>query len=121
MSIYSEIILDHYQAPRRFTTLKKFNFSSSVANSLCGDALTFQGRIIGQKLVDVGFQGHGCAISIASASILLEKICGLDISEIKKISSEEVVKDLGINLSPNRLKCALLSWEGVLKLIDNKL
>jgi len=120
MTVYSDNILDHFQFPRNKKKLIKKNVSFSVNNSSCGDSLTFEGHIENNVLTDIGFTGSGCAISMASASIISQKVKGLKIEEILNIKKEDVFLYLGIDLSINRVKCALLAWEGILKLVSEK-
>jgi nitrogen fixation NifU-like protein len=115
MSIYSDFILDNYQSPKNFKEISDPDFKVAVTNSLCGDNLQFFTKIEHSKIKEIGFTGSGCAISIASASILTEFVKKKSLSEVIKISSKDVVSMLGIELTPIRLKCALLAWEGVIK------
>lgn len=115
MSIYQEIILDHYRSPRNFKPLVKADASVVVNNPLCGDRLQLDISVGDGKVNEVGFSGDGCAISLASASLLSEYIKGKKVEDLKVLRKEKVIELLGIDLSPNRIKCALLSWEAVLK------
>ncbi len=117
MSIYGDIILDHYHNPRNFKKLEKATAKVHVDNPLCGDSIDI--AIYEKKglVGDIGFVGQGCAISLASASLLTEYIKGKSKSEIKKIDPDFVLGLLHIELSPNRIKCALLPWEGIMKLL----
>lgn len=117
MSIYEEIILDHYNNPRNNTKLKNPSAEIHVDNPLCGDSLDFEISVEGEKIKEIGFTGEGCAISIASASLLSEHVKGKTKDEVLKIDKDNVVGLLNIELSPNRLKCALLAWEGIQKLV----
>ena len=117
MSIYGDIILDHYENPRNNNVLKNPSNSAHVDNPLCGDSLDMQATIKKGVLKDVGFTGQGCAISLASASILTEYAKGKKIKDLTSLTSNDVIGLLHIELTPNRLKCALLAWEGLMKLI----
>lgn len=117
MSIYQDIILDHYHAPRNFKKLKRVSNEVKVNNPLCGDMIYMQVETKNGVIHDIAFTGEGCAISKASASILTEYVKGKKIESVKKITSDEMIKLLGIELSPNRLKCALLSWEALIKVL----
>lgn len=119
MSIYGDIILDHYHNPRNFKKLEKSTGKIHVDNPLCGDSIDI---VIYEKdglLSDIGYVGQGCAISLASASLLTEYAKGKTKDQIKKIDSDFVLGLLHIELSPNRIKCALLPWEGLMKVIKN--
>ncbi|MDP3742582.1 MAG: SUF system NifU family Fe-S cluster assembly protein [Candidatus Micrarchaeota archaeon] len=109
--MYSEIILDYYRHPRNFGTISKPDASSHEVNPLCGDEVTVQLKIKGGKVEKIKFNGKGCAISQASTSMLCEHIEGKKLEEVVKMSKEEALELLGINLSPMRLKCALLGFK----------
>ena len=105
--IYRENIMDHYKNPRNFGKIKH-NHSSNGNNELCGDNIHFYVNKKNNKIDNISFDGEGCAICIASASMISEKLKNKDISKIKKINKEDIIDMLGINLSPIRIKCALL-------------
>jgi len=108
-SIYREIILDHYQNPRNRGTLEPNDYSYEDSNPLCGDEVRIDVRVKGDEIDDIAFSGQGCAISQASASILMELVEGKTLDEIRRIGKDELLEELGIELSPARVKCALLS------------
>ena len=109
-SVYSEIILDYYRHPRNKGTLEHPQISSKDSNPLCGDIIEMQLELDKNNSVrDVRFNGQGCAISQASASMLTELVKGKAIDEVRKISKEEILSLIGGQLSAVRLKCALLS------------
>ncbi len=118
MSIYGDIILDHYHYPRNKRKLEKPTKTIHVDNPLCGDSLDMEIIEFNGKIKDIGFTGDGCAISLASASLLTEYSKGKSVSKIKGINKDFVVGLLNIELSPNRLKCALLPWEGLMKVLN---
>lgn len=115
MSIYADIILDHYQYPRNNKKLQNPTHTIDVANSLCGDKLHLEMVVAEGIIRDVGFTAEGCAISIASASMLTEHVLGKPVEILNTLSKEDVLGLLGITLTPNRMKCALLSWEALVK------
>ncbi|HRN70138.1 MAG TPA: SUF system NifU family Fe-S cluster assembly protein [Candidatus Woesebacteria bacterium] len=119
MSIYEDMILDHYNFPRNHTKLQNPSAKIHVDNPLCGDSLDMEIEEKGGRIKEVGFTGQGCAISIASASLLTEHVKGKTKDEVLKIDKDNVVGLLNIELSPNRLKCALLAWEGIRKLVNS--
>jgi nitrogen fixation NifU-like protein len=116
MDIYREIIIDHYQNPHHHGTLDNPDASFTDSNPLCGDEITMQLKIGPDgRVTDAAFDGQGCAISQASASMLTDEIIGMPIDDILKLSREDILENLGgIELTPIRLKCALLGL-GVLK------
>lgn len=108
LDIYKENILEHYENPRNFGNIDSPDVKSHDTNPLCGDTFDFEFKIKNNKIEDVKFHGHGCAISTASASMLTEKIMGMSLDQIKELD-EHTVKDLvGIELSHVRIKCAML-------------
>jgi nitrogen fixation NifU-like protein len=108
LDIYKENILEHYENPKNFGSMKDPDVKSHDTNPLCGDSFDFEFKMKDGKIEDVKFHGHGCAISTASASMLTEKIIGMSLEDIKKLD-EHTVKDLvGIELSHVRIKCAML-------------
>jgi len=108
--LYREIIIDHYKNPQHKGRLDKSDFSFEDENPLCGDHLQIELRVDeNQNVVDAKFDGHGCAISISAADLLLDSIIGKPIEDLKKLEKQDILGLLGIELSPVRLKCALLS------------
>ena len=115
-SLYKEIILDHYQAPHNFGQLEYADKEAEYNNPLCGDKITMQVKLEGDTISDIKFSGEGCAISMASASMLTDKLKGMKLIEVQKLTPDDITKMLDIELSPVRLKCALLSLEVAQKL-----
>jgi nitrogen fixation NifU-like protein len=107
--LYRENILEHYKHPRNRGTLEHPDVSFEDANPLCGDRLRMDFRIQDGTITAVRFSGTGCSISQASASMLTEKLEGMTLEDAKKISREDILEMLGIELGPVRLKCALLA------------
>jgi nitrogen fixation protein NifU and related proteins len=107
--LFRENILDHYRHPRNQGTIEKPDITYEDANPLCGDRIRMDFRIADGKIQEVKFSGHGCSISQASASMLCEQVEGKPLDEVKKLSKEDVLELLGIELGPVRLKCALLA------------
>ena len=109
-SIYSEIILDYYRYPRNKGTLDHPQIHARDSNPLCGDVIEMQLELDEKNSVkDVKFNGQGCAISQASASMLTELVKGKSLDEVRKISKEDILSLIGGQLTAVRLKCALLS------------
>jgi nitrogen fixation NifU-like protein len=106
---YREYILDHYKNPRNFGRLDGADISHEEYNPLCGDLVGMDFRVSDGVIEDVRFHGRGCAISQASASLMTERLKGLTLDEARRISKDDVLDELGIDVSPARLKCALLS------------
>ena len=107
--LYRDNIIDHYQNPRNYGTLEHPDISYEDSNPVCGDEIRMDLKTQDGLVVDARFQGHGCSISQASASMLTEDIIGKTLEEVKQIDKQYLLDLLGIPLGPVRLKCALLS------------
>ena len=106
---YREFILDHYKNPHNFGELADATHRYHDTNPLCGDEITMYLKVgAGDRVEDVAFSGKGCAISQASASILTEEIKGKTLAEVRAIDRQHILENLGIPISPARIKCALL-------------
>jgi len=108
--LYREVIIDRYKNPQYKGTLEPHDISFEDDNPVCGDHIRIDLRVNENEIItDALFDGHGCAISQASADLLLESVIGKKLEDIKKLSKEDILGMLGIELGPVRLKCALLS------------
>jgi nitrogen fixation NifU-like protein len=108
--LYRDLIIDHYKNPQYRGHLDPNDIHFEDDNPLCGDHIEVTLRVgTDGKVEDGRFDGKGCAISQASADLLIESIIGKPIEEVKKLSKQDVLDLLGIELGPVRLKCALLS------------
>ena len=107
---YREEILEHYTHPHNYGTLENPDITHEENNPLCGDQVRFDIQLEddGQTVKAVRFSGVGCAISKASASMLTDMLFGQTLEEIKALTKEDMLDELGIDLGPVRLKCALL-------------
>ena len=113
--LYREVILDHYKNPRGHGTLEHADAQAEGLNPLCGDEVTISVAFDGGDTIrDVRFEGRGCAISQAATSMLMELVEGRSATEVAAMPKEELLEEIGIPLTPIRLKCALLGL-GVLK------
>src|SRR4029079_9590986 len=106
--MYRDYILEHYKNPRDSGEPPGATNSYHDTNPLCGDEITMSLLIDDDVVKDVRFQGKGCAISQASASILTEEIKGKTLAEVRAIDRQHILENLGIPISPARIKCALL-------------
>ena len=111
--IYREVILDYYRNPRNFGKLENADITSHDTNPLCGDEIDMQVKVgQGTTMDEVKFTGKGCAISLASASMLTELAKGKELDWVKALSKEDILKMLGNpDLGPSRIKCALLGMK----------
>jgi len=106
---YKEYILDHYRNPRNFGHLEHPTAQAEDLNPLCGDKIAMELSVGSDgKIDDVRFSGKGCAISQASASMLTESLKGKTLEEVAQLSHDVVLENVGIGISPTRMKCAML-------------
>lgn len=105
---YKDYILDHYRNPRNYGHLDAPDASAEDLNPLCGDQIRVELKVDGGRVADVRFSGRGCAISQAAMSMLTESVRGLTLEEVARYSKERVLENVGIGISPARMKCALL-------------
>jgi nitrogen fixation NifU-like protein len=110
--MYQEIILQHYRAPKNFGPLPDATLSGEESNPLCGDHIRVELKLDPERsrVEDIHFSGDGCAISVASASLLTQAVKGRSLPEVQRMTREDVFKLVGIPLSPVRVKCALTGF-----------
>ena len=128
--LYKEVILDHYRAPRNKGRLDPHDVMLERNNPLCGDELELYLKLEGDDLEGISFEGKGCSISMASASMMTERVSGLGVKEaatlaesIKRMMAGEEEGILtrgvsGIRQYPVRIKCALLGWNTLLEALE---
>ncbi len=121
MDIYRKNILEHYKSPRNFGKLDKRSKKSHGENPSCGDSITIDVCIVKGRIEDIKFSGEGCAIAIASASMLTEKVKGMKITKVADIGFSDIEKMLGIKVMPARKRCAMLSLNILKKLVLDEL
>jgi nitrogen fixation NifU-like protein len=119
--LYRELILDHYKNPRHHGSLEEADAHAEGQNPLCGDEVAISVRFgaDGDTIDEIMFEGRGCAISQAATSMLTELVKGRKASEVASLPKEELLEEVGIPLTPIRLKCALLGL-GTLKVALHK-
>ncbi|MGA6989402.1 MAG: SUF system NifU family Fe-S cluster assembly protein [Nitrososphaeraceae archaeon] len=114
--MYREIILDHYRNPRNKGRISDADVSFHDSNPLCGDEIDIHLKVEDNIVKDIKFEGRGCAISQASASMLTEMVMNKPLTSIKELDKNDILENIGLlNLGPARIKCALLSLK-VLKM-----
>ena len=118
-SLYREVILDHYKNPRGHGVISEPDAQAEGQNPLCGDEVSIAVEFEGDTIADVKFQGRGCAISQAATSMLMDMVKGRTAQEVASMSRDELLEEVGIPLTPVRLKCALLGL-GTLKVALHK-
>jgi nitrogen fixation NifU-like protein len=114
--MYREVILDHYKNPRGYGLIEDADAHAKGQNPLCGDEVSISVKFAadGETIEDIGFEGRGCAISQAATSMLTGIVKGKTVDQVAKLPKEELLDEIGIQLTPIRLKCAILGL-GVLK------
>jgi len=112
-NLYRDFILEHYREPHNRGVLDPADLQFADSNPTCGDELSMTLRLdpSGQRVADVAFDGRGCAISQASASIMTDGLRGLTLGELRDLDPRKVLADLGVPIGPARLKCALLGYK----------
>ncbi len=133
--LYQQVILDHSKSPRNFHKLENATSTAQGHNPLCGDHYTIYARMEGDVIKDISFQGSGCAISKASASILTDTLKGKTKSEVKALFDKvhEMVTSgkgddgvgklavfAGVHKFPARVKCAILPWHAVVAAVEGR-
>ena len=119
--LYRDEILEHYRNPHNFGTLDEPTLVKEGSNPLCGDRITLMLAISNDGTVeDVTFTGRGCAISQASASMLTDDIKGKSLDDVAKLGKVDVLDNLGIEISPARMKCAMLSLETLRSAVSDR-
>ena len=108
--LYREEILSHYKRPHNWGTMEEPDLEFEDVNPLCGDQLRVQLKVGADGTIeDLRFDGHGCAISQAAASMASDEVKGMNVDELLKLDREFILELLGIDISATRMKCALLS------------
>lgn len=118
MDAYADAILELYKHPIKKERLTKPTVSASQVNTSCGDEITVDLIIENDVVTSIGWTGSGCAISQANMSLLADELTGKTLMEIKAYSEQQVIEQLGIEISPRRSKCALLGLQAVQKAIE---
>ena len=133
--LYQQLILDHNKSPRNFRVLPDANRTAQGTNPICGDNYTLYAKMDGDVVKEISFQGTGCAISKASASILTESLKGRTMAEVKSLFDK--VRDMvttgnmdgdvgklaalaGVHKFPVRIKCAILPWHAAMAALEGK-
>jgi len=115
MNIYAEEIISHYEHPHNKGKIAKPSTSFHEYNPTCGDDITVYMSVKGGKVDDVKFDGNGCAISMAAASMLTDEINGKSLEDVERLGVQDLIDLIGIDPGPARLKCATLSLKTIKK------
>lgn len=121
MNIYKEELLDHYKYPRNQGVIDNPDIAYKSGNPACGDTVSFTLNIENEKISNIKFQGSGCVISQAVASMLTEKVLGSSVENIINMTKDDILGLINISLGPTRLRCALLALEALQMGIKNYL
>lgn len=120
-SPYRERVLDHYRSPRHRGELEAPDVQAEVENPVCGDVVRIALRIDDQgRVAEAAFEGQGCVLSLAAASMLTEHIHGRSVSEVEALTDEEMLDLLGVELGPVRVKCALLPLRALAQALSQR-
>lgn len=111
--VYKQNILDHYKNPRNNGALKDFDMKGSAKNTSCGDTTEIFLKFKNSVVSEASFEGDGCAISQAGASMLTEKLKGMKLEDLKLLSPGDIYNMLGVKISPGRSGCALLAYQAL--------
>ena len=122
-NIYQEELMDHYKYPRNRKKIEKPDFESGQHNPSCGDSVQVEGKVEKDekgvlRIVDLGFSGSGCVISQAATSMLTQKCKGKSVDEVLAMTKDDILKMLGIELGPTRMRCALLCLHALKEGLD---
>ena len=115
--LYRQQIIDHYKNPHNIGKIENADFSAKFSNLSCGDEIEVFLKVKNKMLIDVNYIPNGCAISVASASLVTDEVIGMSISEILQLDENFVQKLLGTKLTSSRIKCAMLILEAIKKAI----
>jgi nitrogen fixation NifU-like protein len=112
-NLYRDFILEHYREPHNKGILERYDLAFADANPTCGDELSMTLLLdeAQELVIDVAFDGRGCAISQAAASLLTDELRGKTVAELTELAATDVVQRLGVPIGPARMKCALLAWK----------
>jgi len=113
---YLEQLMDNYKDPQNVGKIEDYTFFKHQKNTSCGDTFDIFVKLNedNSKIMDVKFEGDGCAISTASCSLLSSKLIGMDFNEAKNLKDKDLYEIIGIKISPGRINCAMLSLNGFL-------
>jgi len=112
---YQKVLMEHYKNPKCKKKINDPDFSSGHDNPACGDQLSIEGKVKDGVVTEIGFEGSGCVISMAAASMLTDYCLGKTVKELLNLTKDDILKMIGVQLGPNRLHCALLSLEALHK------
>ncbi len=111
MTAYPAHVLEHYRAPHNRRAMPEATHQHKADNPLCGDEVTVHLRVADGVVVDASWEGVGCAVSVAAASLLTKRWNGAPVAEVQAMTREEVLALVDAPLNPTRKRCASLAWE----------
>ena len=117
--MYQKVLMDHFKRPRNKKKIENPTFESGENNPSCGDSISMTGIVEDGIIKDLGFDGSGCVISLAAASMLTELCIEKSVEEVLCMKKDDVLAMIGMELGPNRLRCAMLALETLKKGLSN--
>lgn len=117
--LYRQNILEFYKYPHNKSEMTGADLVGEGVNASCGDKITFYMGLDGDRVAEVSFDGDGCAVSMASVSMLTDKVKGKTLDELRALAPGDIYNMLGVQISPGRVKCALLGYEAMNKALKN--
>ena len=118
MSDYKDEIIDHYKHPRNFGDMVDADKTTNEANASCGDVISIAVKVLDGRVVDIKWRGVGCAISTAAASMLSEKVIGMNKTDLVALGDTGIVEMLGGEVNAGRMKCATLAYRALIKILN---
>lgn len=118
MKLYNQILMEHYHNPKHYGKLENPHFEVIVFNPLCGDKIFLYVKLNDSEISELKFKGEGCIISLATASLLFDKVINTKIEAIDMLSDKDILDLIKLEIGPNRLKCALLSLEALKQFVE---
>ncbi len=118
MTLFSDTVLDHYRRPRNYRRLADPDCAAEVDNAVCGDRIRLELQLDGDVIADAAFRGDGCALSVAAASLLTERLAGATVAGAAALTDDELLSALDARVPPDRLQCALLPLLALRQALD---
>ncbi len=119
MDLYRETLLENFKNKANRGRLSNPSISKNSSNPLCGDSLAMDVMVKDGKIVDIKFEGSGCAVSMAATSMLIDKVVGLHIEDAKKITKDQLINEINPNLTLSRIKCATLGYNSLMEALSD--
>jgi nitrogen fixation NifU-like protein len=118
MDLYREVLLENYKNKANRGKLENPSISKKSSNPLCGDSLELDIKIEDGVVKDIKFDGAGCAVSVAATSMLIDKVIGKRVEDVRKITKEDLINEINPNLTLSRIKCATLGYNSLMEALS---